>query len=100
MSTEETKAIARRYIELFNRGDLAGLDEVAAPDLVDHYAAPGQAPGLEGLKQALAGIRSAFPDMNVSIDDVIAEGDTVVLRLTGRGTHQGDFMGLAATGRQ
>ena len=100
MSTEATKSIARCYLELFNKGDLDRLDEVVAPDLVDHYAAPGQAPGLEGLRQALAGIRGAFPDMNVAIEDIVAEGDSVVVRGTGRGTHKGEFMGIAATGKR
>jgi len=97
---QDNKAVARRYLELFNKGELDRLDEVVALDLVDHYAAPGQAHGLEGLKQALSGIRSAFPDIYVTIDDLIAEGDTVVVRCIGRGTHRAEFMGVGPTGKE
>ena len=100
MSIEENKAIARHYIDLFNRGHLVGLDEVVASDVLDHYHAPGQAPGLEGLKQALARLRDGFPDMLLIIEDIIAEGDTVVVRGTGRGTHTGEFMNMPPTGKQ
>ena len=100
MPAEEIKAIARRYIELFNQGDFERLNEVVAADLVDHYPSPGQVPGREGLKQILAGFRSSFPDVQVTIEDIVAEGDTVVLRCVGRGTHKGEFMGMAPTGKQ
>jgi|SRR3990172_4633399 len=97
MSAEENKAIARRYIELFNQGNLEGLDEVVASDVVDHYHAPGAAPGLEGLKQTLGLLRRGFPDMYVTVEDIIAEGDTVMVRGTGRGTHKGEYMGISPT---
>jgi len=104
MSTEENKAIARRVYETFDRvistGNMSLLDEVLAADLVDHNPAPGQAPGLEGVKQVFSQFRAAFPDFQSTVEDQIAEGDKVVSRVTVRGTHKGDFQGVPATGKQ
>ncbi len=104
MSTEENKATMRRVYDTFNRavstGDMSLLDEALAADLVDHNPVPGQAPGLEGVKQVFSQFRAAFPDFRIMVDDQIAEGDKVVSRLTLRGTHKGDFQGVPATGKQ
>jgi steroid delta-isomerase-like uncharacterized protein len=76
-------------------------EEIFADDVVDYAPAiPDQPPGREGEKQALATFRSAFPDLRVTTEDLIAEGDKVVLRWTARGTHEGDLPGVPATGKQ
>jgi steroid delta-isomerase-like uncharacterized protein len=96
--SEENKALARRSWELVDNPDL--LDEVYAADLVWHE--PDQdIQGSEEAKQFIARYKSAFPDMNVTVEDVIAEGDKVVSRWTIRGTHQGEIEEFGPpTGRQ
>ncbi len=99
MSDAENKTIARRFNEdVWGRGDQAALEELLDPDFVDHDALPGQGPGREGHKQILAAFRSAFPDLNVTTEDIVAEGEKVVSRWTARGTHQGELLGIAPTG--
>jgi predicted ester cyclase len=66
---------------------------------VDHNPTPGQAPGREGIKQAFAEFRRAFPDMQMRVEDMLAEGDKVACRLVSRITHRGDFQGIRATGK-
>ncbi len=101
MSEAENKTIAERFNEdVWGRGDEAALEELLAPDFVDHGALPGQTPDREGHKQILAAFRSAFPDLSVTTDDIIAEGDKVVSRWTARGTHEGELMGIAPTGKE
>ena len=100
MSTEENKAVIRRWIEdVWGKGDLAALSEVAAADLVDHNSTPGLTPGVEGQKAIILMLRSAFPDGTNTLEDVIAEGDKIVDRHTFRGTHTGAFMGIPPTGK-
>lgn len=101
MPEAENKTIAERFNEdVWGRGDEAALEELLAPDFVDHDALPGQPPGREGHKQILAMFRSAFPDLQVATEDIVAEGDKVVSRWTARGTHQGELMGIAPTGKE
>ena len=100
MSAGENKAIARRGYEAINQNNLDALDEVVAPDLTDHDPAPGQAPGLEGVKQWFSSMHTAFPDFRMNVEDMIAEGDKVVARVRLSGTHQGEFMGIDATGNR
>ncbi len=101
---EETKADARRFYQHLNRalksGNLAELDEVIAPDAVDHNPVPGMRQGLEGIKAAFGEVRLAFPDLAVTVEDVIAEGDKAACRLTTRATHRGTFHGVPASGKQ
>ena len=101
MSTEQNKASVRRLMEeVFNRGKTSLVDELFAPDFVEHEELPpGIPPGREAVKQLPAIFRSAFPDFKVTIDDVIAEGDKVAVRSTWSGTHKGEFMGIAPTGK-
>ncbi len=95
----ENEALARRYIEeVFNKGNLVVIDELIATDFTEHDLYPGQAPGLQGEKQAVSMLRAAFPDLHLTIDEVISEGDHVVLQATVRGTQRGEFMGSPATG--
>jgi steroid delta-isomerase-like uncharacterized protein len=101
MGVEENKANARRFVdEVINRGNLAAVDELTAPDFVDHSAPPGVPPTAEGAKAFFGMFHSAFPDLHATIDDVIAEGDRVVQRRTTSGTMRGDFMGMPASGKQ
>jgi steroid delta-isomerase-like uncharacterized protein len=100
MSTEVNKAIVRRFVEeVQNGGDLAALDEFAAPGYVNHSAPPGVPADREGLKQLTAMFRRAFPDGRMTIEDMVAEGDRVATRKTFRGTHRGELMGIPPTGK-
>ena len=90
----------RRIIEAISRGDADALDELMTPDVVDHNPVPDQAPGVEGFKQWLAYARSSFPDFAGTVEDVIAEGGRVAGRVTWRGTHRGEFLGIPPTGRE
>lgn len=90
----------RRAYEAINQNNLDALEEVVAQDITDHDANPGQAPGFEGVKQIFSSMHSAFPDFHMSVEDMIAEGEKVVARLTVSGTHQGEFMDIAPTGNQ
>ncbi|NUT56679.1 MAG: ester cyclase [Thermoleophilia bacterium] len=98
----ETKGIARRFLEeAFNRGNLDVVDELVAPEFVNHDAAlPEPVVGIEATKASIRGYRDAFPDMRMTVELQVAEGEEVVTQWTARGTHQGDLMGLAATGKQ
>ena len=102
MSTQENKALARRVLEeMFNKGNLDLADEVFAPDYVDHDPAmPEDIRGPEGFKEYVSMFRTAFPDIHIEIEDQVAEGDKVVTRWTGTGTHEGDLMGIAPTGNK
>jgi len=101
MTAQENKALARRFNEeVWGRGDEAALEELLAPSFVDHDPLPGQTPDLEGHRQILAAFRGAFPDLNVTTEDVVAEGEKVVSRWTARGTHRGVLMGIEPTGNE
>jgi steroid delta-isomerase-like uncharacterized protein len=99
--TEVNAAQFRRtYEELFNQGNLAIADAVIAPDCINHAVPPGMNNrGPESLRQVVMMLRTAFPDLHYTIEELVAEGDTVAGRLTMSGTHQGPFMGIAPTGR-
>jgi predicted ester cyclase len=100
MVTDQNKAVYRRFIqEVFNEGRLDMLDEVLSRSYVYHEAPPGTPPGPEGIKQIVPMFRAAFPDLNITIDDQVAEGDKVCSRVTMRGTHRGVFVGIPATGK-
>ncbi len=100
MATEANTAVARQFYAALNNHDLAAAAEVIAAEFVAHL--PGMPDPLdrEGYRQVGAMFLAAFPDLHLTLDDVIAEGDRVVTRLTERGTHQGEFMGIPPTGRQ
>jgi steroid delta-isomerase-like uncharacterized protein len=101
MGTEENKAVYRRFLELgFNTGNFAALGEVLSADYVDHDAPPGIPPGPEGIAHLLAPYRAAFPDVHMTVDAQVAEGERVATRYTFRGTHRGDLMGIPPTGKQ
>ena len=100
--SEENKAIVRRQEEeLFTQGNLDAADEIYAPNYVGHDPSnPEDIRGLEAAKQAAADYREAFPDLQVIIEDLIAEGDKVAARVRFSGTHQGELDGIAPTGRR
>lgn len=101
MSTEENKAIFRRIIEeVWNKGDLAAVDELVAPNHIYHFPGREDIKGPEGVKQFVTMARTAFPDIHITIDDMLAEGDKVACRCTWRGTHKGEIRGIAPTGKQ
>ncbi|MFC1792679.1 ester cyclase [Planctomycetota bacterium] len=97
--TEANKDSYRRINqEAWSQGQLAVVDEFVAPDYVYHDPALGDITGPEGLKQTIMMYRTAYPDLQFTIDDVIAEDDLVALRWSAAGTHQGELMGIPATG--
>jgi steroid delta-isomerase-like uncharacterized protein len=101
MSPEENKAVVRRFVEeVFNHGHLAAVDQFLAAEYRDANALPGQEPGREGAKRAFSLYQDVFPDLRYTIEEMIAEGDTVVTRVTFRGTHRGAFLGIPPTNRQ
>ncbi|HEX3909484.1 MAG TPA: ester cyclase [Solirubrobacteraceae bacterium] len=100
MSLEENKALVRKlYIESINGKDKAILDQIMSADVQSDTAFPDPG-GLAGYKQVFDEVIGAFPDYEIRIEEEIAEGDQVVTRYTARGTHEGDFLGMAPTGRR
>jgi steroid delta-isomerase-like uncharacterized protein len=100
MTAEENKALVQRYIEeVWNRRNLGFIDEVLAPGYRRHLG-PGSPPiDLQAQKKRLAGIMEAFPDIQLTVEDLFAEDDRVAFRVTFRGTHRGVFQGIAPTGK-
>jgi predicted ester cyclase len=100
MSIEHTKPLVRRfYTEVVGGGDYSNLDSFVAADYVDHNAAEaGRGP--EVVRTHLEAIRTTLPDFTIQIEDIFAEGDHVITRVTGRGTHLGEWMGIEPTGRE
>ncbi len=101
MSIEQNKSIVRRFFEeVFNQGNLPVADEIFAPEFDGHGLVSHGVTGPERAKQTIARFRTAFPDIHFTVEELIGEADKVVVRVTFRGTHQGEFMGIPATGRQ
>ena len=101
MSTEEIREIGHRFVdEVINKKNLAAADEIIAEDFVELDPLPGQEQGREGLKQTLAMFFAAFPDLHWTVEEDAVEGDKLWSRFTWRGTHRGDFLGIAPTGNQ
>lgn len=98
--SEENKALVRRAYDAMNSGDFASLDEIISDTFVEHEEMPGVAPTKEGVLQYFKAMRDAFGDFRMSLDDMIAEGDKVFLRGSMSGTHNGEFMGIPATGKK
>jgi steroid delta-isomerase-like uncharacterized protein len=92
------KAMAQRWFaEVMNEGKDEVIDELCAENFVDHDPLPGTGPDRQGLHDFVRQVRSAFPDLETTADDIIEEGDELAVRSTIRGTHEGDFMGIPAT---
>lgn len=106
MSTEDNKAIVRRFFEeVQNQGKVAAVDELLAPNILLHFDFPSDVPvsaemqlSLEGIKQDVSEFRSTFPDLHCTVDLLVAEGDLVVSRVTAHGTHTGEYRGLTYKG--
>ena len=92
-------SVVRQYSAAWNAWDVAALDAIIAPDVIDHTALPDQHAGIAGYRQFFGLYRRAFPDLVTTIEDVIAAGDKVVVRWAARGTHGGEYHGIAPTGR-
>ncbi len=100
MSAEENKTLVRCWLEeAWNQGNMTIIDELAAPDFVDHHLPPGVPPNAEGHKIWVQMARAGFPDIHITIEDMIAEGDKVVARITVTGTNTGEFMGIPPSGK-
>jgi len=100
MSVEENKAIVGRIFEELNKGKAAALEELFDANCVFHAAGIEDIHGIEGVKQRVDTAFSAFPDYRAKIDDVLAEGDKVMVRITEKGTHRGELMGIAPTEKE
>ena len=99
--SEANKTVSRRFVEeAFNEGKYEVLEELIAPTFVNHDPATGDVTGIDGAQQSIEGYRSAFPDLKITIKEQIAEGDLVATRWTAIGTHKGELMGVAATGKE
>jgi steroid delta-isomerase-like uncharacterized protein len=89
----------KRMYELISAGDIDGFGDLVAEDFVEHEETPGLEPSKEGVKQLFHMYRAAFPDLRMEAQDILVSGDKVVARVRGTGTHQGEFMGMPATGK-
>lgn len=99
--SQQNKDLIRHLIKEVERGNVAVIDQLLAPDFVDRSLLPGQQPGRQGYKQGLSEDHAAFSNLSITIEDQIAEGDKVVTRFTWRGTHdKGKIMGKPPTGKK
>jgi steroid delta-isomerase-like uncharacterized protein len=99
--SDEHKTAARNFIEKgLNQKDISALETYFSPHLTDHALPPGLPPGLEGRKIFASALLAAFPDLQVEVEELVAEGEKVVTRYSVRGTHKGDLMGVPATGKE
>jgi steroid delta-isomerase-like uncharacterized protein len=102
MTDQNKTSFKRLYEEVFNQGNLDVADELIGPNVVEHQQQPGVSPdaaGPELVRQIARFFRSAFPDLHIAVDDLIAEGDRVAARVTISGTHQGEMLGIPPTGK-
>lgn len=99
MSGDNNK-IVERFEIAFGANDVATIDELCAPDLVDHNPVPDQKPGLVGFKETIAMYKGVFPDSRPEVHHIVGEGDLVASHWTVTGTQQAEFFGIPATGRQ
>jgi predicted ester cyclase len=100
--TEESKAVARIVYEIISAGDFDRTEEIVDASAPDNELLPNDPPAklIDTFKETFSEARKAFPDMHVTVEDLVAEGDRVAARVTMRGTHQGVFQGLAPTGKR
>lgn len=95
--SEAHKALIRRYADIWNTGNLKIADEIISPDFIGHFPGLVEFRGINGFKKRFATMHTAFPDGHYTLEEMIAEGDTVVVRWTIRGTHTGPFDQLEPT---
>jgi len=98
--SDNKSVVLRSETELWNRGNLAAADELYTPNFVCHFVIEPEWRGVQGIKDAVAQHRRSFPDWNEQVDDIIAEGDKVVIRFTSTGTQKGEFAGISPTGKK
>ena len=98
--SEENKALMQQFIDGMNAQDPSFVGRFVAPNYVEHDPMPGQAPGAQGLQDMMQMFYAGFPDMKGTVNQIISEGDVVSVALTTTGTHNGDFMGIPATGKK
>jgi steroid delta-isomerase-like uncharacterized protein len=96
LSPEEMKELIKRNLQIWNDGNFDRFDEEFAPNYRDNSSNTDKAQ----LKQAIVAMRQAFPDLHVTVDDLMVEGDKITIRWTAHGTHQGDYYGVPATGKK
>ncbi|MBW4581641.1 MAG: ester cyclase [Tildeniella nuda ZEHNDER 1965/U140] len=99
MSQQANIAATQRLGEAVNSGNLDVLHEVFAPNVIDRDPGSDQLPGPEGFIQFFTGFRAAFPDLSIGVEQMVADDDNIAIAYTITGTHQGDFLGIPATGR-
>ncbi len=101
MSAQDSTQVVSRYLEeVINGRNLDLADELLAADVaIDHAGVPGTVRTPAGFKQMIGAFTAAFPDIRATVEEIIGEGDTVAVRLTWRGTHEGEFNGIPASGR-
>jgi steroid delta-isomerase-like uncharacterized protein len=100
MTAQDNKAIVERFEHAFAANDVATIDELCHPDLVDHNPAPGQEPTLAGFKATIALYTATFSGLTVQLQAIIAEGDLVATRWSVTATHENEFFGVPATNKQ
>ncbi|GGJ51379.1 ester cyclase [Streptomyces brasiliensis] len=97
---ERNKKTIRSVFDVFvNKGDFSIVDKIYSPGMIDHQPLPGATEDLDGVRYTIAGLRAGFPDLHVTIEDMSAHADYVVIHNTWRGTHLGEFLGMAPTGQ-
>jgi steroid delta-isomerase-like uncharacterized protein len=94
----ENRALFQEFVNGMNNKDVSFVDRLVDPDFVDHDPAPGQAPGLQGIKDLMQMFFTAFPDLHVTVNRLVADEDTVAGAVTTVGTQDGDFMGIPKSG--
>lgn len=95
----DNETLMRRFYAAFNARNLDALDDVMAADAVDYNPIPDQPAGLAGVKVALASFYDAFSDIQIEVEQILIAGDYVIVRQVARGVHDGDFLGIPATGK-
>jgi len=101
VSEEDNKAVIRRWIEAYNNRDMQAEADVLDPGYVAHVpGAPGPLEGLEAWRKFTAPFVEAFPDLRLTVEDILSEGDKVAARVAFHGTHRGEFQGIAPTGKE
>lgn len=100
MTPHDNEEVIRRTFEAINRGDLDALEAVLADDVVEHEEFPGLEPNKDGILRFFNHLRSAFPDLEMTAHHMLTDGDLVAVRGTMKGTHQGEFVDIPATGNR
>ena len=100
--SEENKVIARRVYEIISTGDFGRAGEIVDEDAPDNELLPDDPPAklVDTFEETFSEARAAFPDLSVTVENVVAEGDRVATRVIMRGTHQGEFQGISPTGKR